>query len=239
MSCMALLSYKHTISVIKKLKSSIKKGIYIGDIIIQVLFILYYAYCLYTRIDSLLWIIIYSILIVVSSLFFVYTLLSKNKTENLYSKPNRKKINLIVKNIKYLIRGFIIGYNVYLIATTEEVLVIQTLLTALSIFLYVLQIVCQVATHVLAKYLDLITESIRWDFEESDLLKAGISMMNPSEEKPKSIANKIISHIGKRLINKHVEHEEATIISEEQQMIRDKIKSFEESELLEISDENK
>ena len=224
-----LVSYKHTLAVILKLKESLLRIMRSIDILSQILFILFYVYCLVTHLDSLPWTIVYSCLIGLSSLFlffYVFTFRSKNKSVI----KVRKVVRRATKYTKFLIRGAIIGYNIYLMCTTE-VTELNKLLVFLSIIMLVLQITLDISIIFANRYIDLFLASIKWDFEESLALQKVVGMIKEKDDNP-SVGKRIISSLTNRWLKsgRHAS-DDADPLSEDEEKSRKIIQDIEDNYL--------
>ena len=219
-----MISYKHTYAVILKLKDTLKKSIITIDLITQFLFLLFYVYLLITRKDSALWLSIYITLISISSIFFIFSLSTLSISNKNFKKQIKPIIRRIIKYIKFLIRATIIGINIYYIIkgdTTD----LNKMLTILSIVMLITQIIIDIIIILVNKYIDLLVESIKWDYEESPaLVKVASVVEDFKDENKHKVTKKIFGFIGKRIFASDSIDDEIQILDNK----RYKIKQYED-----------
>lgn len=98
-----------TMGVANKLIEDIEKLLYYTTIIVQSIFFAYYGYSIYTNLNKLVLLLIFSLLFVLSVVGFIYFLLSyRKKSEN-----HVKKVNKVFRIFKYVINGSMIILNLF------------------------------------------------------------------------------------------------------------------------------
>lgn len=167
---MALICYDHTYSVFLKLKRDLKRFQRAVDILVQLIFIAYNGYLLYTNIDRLLYCIIYAVLLALCVGYFLFTVYTMNNNSKNIKKNVKPKVKQGVNIAKYIIKLIIIGLAVYELCTTEYTTMKLATTIASSISLLV-QILINLITRYVNNYIDLFIESIKMDYENSSALK--------------------------------------------------------------------
>ena len=166
-----LISYKNTYNTFLKLKKDITQIQRITSFLAQVIFLAYNIYLLFSNLNNITYLIIYSILFLISLFYFIFDLLllfSKNK----YIKRNIKhKVNLIVKAIKYIIKLTIIILAIIEIFSFDNTTDLKKLTTIISIVTLFIQILIDLITRFITNYIDLFIESLKLDYENSSMLK--------------------------------------------------------------------
>lgn len=168
---MAFICYDHTYSVFLKLKKDLKRFQRIVDILVQLIFIAYNGYLLFTNIDRLLYFIIYSILLFLCIGYFLFTIYAINNNTKKLNKNIKPRVKQIVNILKYIIKFTIITLAVIELCTTEYTTMKLASTIASSVSLLV-QITINLITRFVNNYIDLFIESLKMDYENSTALKA-------------------------------------------------------------------
>lgn len=174
----SLVSTKNTLAAISIIQRQLKKTIKIVDIVIQISFILYYGFLIFSNIDHIGYLVLYSIMTAISITVFIlsFVLSKKKENENHIETERRKSRNKLIKNIfkyiKYAIKLTVIIIAFYEIATVDNSST-KIILTVISIILLIIQIILDFAVMLLLRWIDYLKIAIKEDIESSSILKLG------------------------------------------------------------------
>lgn len=226
---MAAISYQNTYGVVLKLKKDIDIIQKIVDFIVQIIFLGLYSYSIYKNINNVLLLIIYSVLLVVSIAYFIFYIITLNNTSRIFKKKIKYKVKKSVKYIKLMISATTLGIAVYEIINFE-VSDFTKILTITSAISFGVQILIELVTMFVNKYIDLFTESIKMDYEDSDLIKNSVKAITKAKDikdNPIGELLSIVDIIPEKLANKqNKESNNEEVIDEEKNKTREKIEKY-------------
>lgn len=174
------LKFDKTLAALFKIKSDFKRFSIVSDIVLQIIFIILYGYSIYTNLSNTFLLVIYSILLGLGILYFIFTLYTLNKAINKHIKKN---IQRGYRYSKLFIRLFTVGLSVYELLNYETT-DLNKILTAITVISFVLQIGIEIARVLIDRYIDLIVTGFRMDVEElkqSKIGKAVDAIAHPKE----------------------------------------------------------
>ena len=149
------------------------------DICMQLLFIAYQTYIL--LIGSKIW-YIHLALLILSSFFFIFSCFITNAIKTITSdvthkktkkqliknlKSKKKSIKQITTYVSFTLKAFIIITSVYTIASNQnDASIISIITTTLAVVALLLNILLKIATGIIEKKKNIITEALKADFAE-------------------------------------------------------------------------
>lgn len=169
---MAMLSPDYTLASVHIVKQKIERIVFIVNIISTILFLAFYGYMIYSRMDVIANIVIYSTMgtiLMVSFIFDIYfyrnTKITMNFLEKKKMASNKKLKKEIVNIIKVIVKIASLGYATY------ELIVIdsspQKMLTlTLSYILFAVQIIIYLVADAIYRYYTYIYIGIFKDLDE-------------------------------------------------------------------------
>lgn len=204
---MAWLSIKNTQAVANKLKKDLARILWITDLVIQVAFIFYYTYLTITNLPKHFYHIVYGVFLIAGFVMLIYSLICKLQKVD---KHKSRFVKKIVRYVKYPVRIALIALSLYEIVKYGATQT-ATILVSISIILLLAQIIIQLAIRFLNLYIDFFTESLRMDYEDSELVRAAVnSRKNPSEKKEKGLI-KFAKNIAIDKVNDFIEENKDSV----------------------------
>ena len=156
-----LLDY--TITAFNKTIEDFRKATWIGTLVMQIVYILYLSYTLFSRIGYF-WVNLILLILSVSYLtFFLVT-----KFRNLKDKL-RKIGRRIYKYSKLFINFLTLGGTLFTLATADiaEIKPLSIVLITLTIIMWVLQFILEIATPIVENRIDLIKTALETDVDNA------------------------------------------------------------------------
>lgn len=150
---------KNTRAMFASFVDDVNKLIYVSTIIIQIFFLGFYGYSIYNNINNIYFLVIYSLLAVLSLFGFIFYL----STYNHRSDNAVKSTKNFLKVSKFGVNGFAVGIKIAEIIMFASG-TIDVLLVAFSAILYVLQIILELIKRFVVKYVELFKTSVEMDF---------------------------------------------------------------------------
>ena len=155
--------FDNSISVLSRVSARIKRIVILTELVIQLLFIGYYAYLLVTNLDNVVFIIAYSILIFIATTVFfvmVFTLDPYQKRAIAF----RKKIRKYARMISWAGKIMVIGYNIYRLVAfglTET----GQLLLIFSVIIFFAEIALFIVSMIITYYSQLLIYALQMDYQ--------------------------------------------------------------------------
>lgn len=144
--------FHRTLAVTNKLIKDIEKMLYWTTIVVQIIFFAYYGYSIYTNLSNIILLITYSLLLLLSTIAFIYYLVN-------YSDKAKNHVKIIKKRFrifKYAINGSMLLLNLIELLRYggSELAYMLIVLTALSL---VIQIIVEFIRIFASEYISLFT----------------------------------------------------------------------------------
>lgn len=181
---MAILETKHTMSRINRIKSDLLKVLSVISCISMMFFLTYYVYLVSKNLYEKVYLVTYSILILVIILLFVVEFLVKEdkkllKTERRLIAEKKRRSKNIIKLVKFLVKAFLVIIAMYETFTNFS-LSLSNIFNIFSLVLLVLQIIFEFAIRYIIKQIDYFRLSMELDLEASSILvKKIMKKLNP------------------------------------------------------------
>lgn len=176
---MALISYENTYGVILKIKKDLTKLLTIIDTIVQLIFLIFYSYSIYTNLNNTIMLIIYSSLFLIALIYFIYHLITLNK-----KSETKKKVKVFVRYFKYIIKFITITIAIFDLIKFG-ITPTQKIMTMISIISLTIQILLEIIKKLIFYYIDLFIFAIKMDYDNSQAIKTiakiGKISSNPSQ----------------------------------------------------------
>lgn len=165
----------HTLSAIRIIKrelSKIKKVLNIG---VQIAFVLYCLYLIFSNFDSLPYIIIYSFVLVLSlvtTMIEPFYKIDENDQKNVkrQKKKHKRVVFIFIKSLKYLFKLVAISIAIYEIAT-KGATDLSILATIGSGVLLLIQVIYDSITMLVNRYMDLLQIAVEEDIRGSKMMQ--------------------------------------------------------------------
>jgi len=100
--------FPRTLGVTNKLIEDVEKFLFKTTIVVQTIFFGYYGYSIYTNLNSWIYLTIFSMLLVLSTISFVYYLINHQNRKNRSVKTVKKSFRIS----KYVINGSMLALNI-------------------------------------------------------------------------------------------------------------------------------
>ena len=150
--------FSRTRAVADKLLRDIRSTVFWVSLIVQVVFLAYYGWSIYSNIKNLPFLIIYSVLALISVVAFINFLVTHKHKE----KKNRV-FNRILRITKYIANGVMLAVNVYeMIKYSGSD--IEIILLAISAIFWLANIILEIVRIAVEKYFDLFKVALKEDF---------------------------------------------------------------------------
>lgn len=177
---MALIEYKHTLALYHKIREDLNKIGYILTIIIQAFLLFYYSYSIYIHKDSIVYIVLYSILLTISILLFteetIYQYKRSKVKEDEFKETHKKKRN-ILKLCSLLTRFALLILSLIPIIQ-DTVSDFDKVITLALAILLVIQVCFIFVAYLINKYLTWLKKALELDYNDSTLLHPKKSIGN-------------------------------------------------------------
>ena len=167
---------KHTMASIDIIKSQLSKLLKWLSIIVSIIFAAYYAFLIYINLDSVFYIVAYSVLLAASLAAFICEILLNrpNKYDSKLVKKiktkHKKTATLVINIVKYCAKLFTIGLALYEIIKYDHSELEIISLIGSTLFLGI-QIIFEFVVHIVNKYIDYIRLGVELDMNESGILQ--------------------------------------------------------------------
>lgn len=208
---MAWLSIKNTQAVAKKLKNDLARILWITDLVIQIAFIFYYLYLTITNLGKQIYHETYALFFLLGLAMLIYSLICKFQKVD---KHRTRFVKMIVRYVKYPVRVALIALSLYEIIKhggTET----ATILVSISIILLIAQVIVQLVIRMINSYIDYFVESLKMDYEDSELIRAVVnSRKNPVDRKSSGLL-KIAKNYAVDKVNDFIEENKDSVPLEE------------------------
>lgn len=174
---MTFFTTKHTMASIDIIKSQLSKILKWLSIIVSIIFVAYYAYLIYINLDSVFYIVAYSVLLAASvSAFICEIALSRpNKYDSKLVKKiktkHKKTASLVINIVKYCAKLFTIGLALYEVIRYDHSRMEIISLIGSTLFLGI-QIIFEFVIHLVNKYIDYIRLGVELDMSDSGIVQA-------------------------------------------------------------------
>ena len=166
---MRLIEYKHTLALYQKVKDDLSKIGFIINCIVQFFLLLYYSYAVYRHIDSVLYIVLYSVLIVISSGIFIEEVIYRyRQKKDKGKKKNHQIAHGLLKVFSIIDKIALLVLSIIPIAEGRSSDFDKICAIALAILLLA-QIGYLFFSFLFSKYLSLLKTALQLDYQESTL----------------------------------------------------------------------
>lgn len=167
---MAVLNFDHTLATIIKIKNDLSKLLQIITVLTQVLFIGFYTYQIVVNVEHLVLLIIYSVLAGLSFLYLLYYLIRLKGMAERVKRIESRVVRRLFRIGKYVLKAGAIGLAIYQIVVlpTSQTMI---LLTALSAFLLLFNIIAEVVITYVDGAIDRVMLAYSMDRDENILNK--------------------------------------------------------------------
>ena len=184
---MPIVETKHTRSRLEVIKKDLLKAIRIFSCLSMLLFLSFNIYLLIKNVESVFYLIVYSILICSMVLLFVVDLcikegkpLLRNKKTQL--KEKKRKAKLIIKIFKYISKVILVGVAIFETFTSDDV-VLSDIFNICSAVLLVVQLLFDVVMIYIIKQIDYFRLAFELDVDGSmSIIKKFFPMMTLEEK---------------------------------------------------------
>ena len=176
--------WKNTEAVTLKLKKDLIRISTAIDIFVQLLFLVFYVYNTIKSLGNTVVHILYASFFIVGFLYFIFHLISY-KFKN---KELRKKVRRVVRYIKYPIRLGILIFSFIACFKNTGVDTGALISTIISTVSFVFQIFFQVIINFISRYVNMIAESVKMDYEQSRLVKAVVNSAKKTNTEEKKFS---------------------------------------------------
>ena len=170
-----------TRAVADKLLRDIRRIAFGVSLGVQILFLAYYGWSIYSNIESLPFLIIYASLAVVAIVSFInFLVISKHK------EKKNKKFNRFLRVLKYIINGAMLAVNAYQLfkyARTD----LQIILLGLSGIFWLANIVIEIIRVSVEYYFNLFKVAIKTDFAFVEKISKKVDELAEKVEKFKEV----------------------------------------------------
>ena len=185
---MALIETRHTLSRFDILKKDFIKTLTGTSCVSMLAFVGYYIYLAVKNLNNIFYLAIYSCLIVfIISLFLIDLFIKEEKkllkNEQRKVLEKKRKSKKIIKTLKYIAKGILVGVAVYQTMTSFDVS-ISSIINLLTGIVLVVQILFEFIIAYIIKQIDCLELAFQLDIEKSFLpLKKFIYPTKKMEEK--------------------------------------------------------
>lgn len=182
---MSLITVKHTYSAYKMILKELSILKKVANYLIQAFFLGYYVYLILTNLDSVVRLVLYSVLLAALIVSFIIELSIRIKKDDTrrnkkIRKQNKKRIQFGISIVKYLANlGTIVLTIIDIVLNGATDLAI--VLLAVSIILFVLKIVLDIAIYLIEKYVSMIYLAVKLDIEHSEAIKMVSDLVKESK----------------------------------------------------------
>ncbi len=154
-----------TIAALNYVLKDAKKYVCIGEIVLQIVLMIFYAYSIVANLSHLILLCINAVMLAVTLAYFIFYLCTLKKTRQASVRAMRRTTKQVVTYVKWAIRLATIGVSIYeLIAI--EISKLKLAVTILTIVCLVLQIILTCIFAVLSKYVAYLSTAFRMDMKD-------------------------------------------------------------------------
>lgn len=172
--------FKHSISAIKIVKADLSRIKNIINWIVNIVFVGYCVYWIVANLDSIPYIVIYSLILSLTvASFFIEPKLKPKEDDERKTKRLKKRQRILVlsilRSLKYVFKASAIGVAIYEICTTNssDMAIIATIASGLVLLL---QVIYDFAALLANKYFDMLQIAIEEDIRTSRTLRFVLRM---------------------------------------------------------------
>lgn len=172
---MKFIEYKHTLALYHKIKEDLNKIGFIITIIVQIFLFFYYSYSIYVHHLSIIYTVLYSILLTISILVFIEECIfqyKKRKEKNEELKIDHKKKRSVLKIISLISKISLLIISLIPIIQNKVSDFDKVMTLALAILL-VFQFSFIFISFELNKYLNWVKKALELDYRESSFIVKG------------------------------------------------------------------
>lgn len=175
--------FKHSISAVKIIKNDLSRIKKIINYAVNIVFVSYCLYLIFSNLDSIPYIVIYSLILAITiATFFIEPKLKSKEDDERKTKRLKKKqrifVMLILRSLKYVCKAIAIVIAVYEIATSASVSDLSIIATIVSGIILLLQIIYDFVVLLVERYLDILQIAIEEDIRSSKTLQFVIRFAN-------------------------------------------------------------
>lgn len=164
------LSFDNTVACVSKIKKDIKRIVSLIELLVQLIFIGFYTYMIFTHLDRPFLLPFYITLTTLSVIyFFLYIVIESSKSIRVQRLRNRV-IKRIFTFVKLGIQLFTIGFSVYEIAAYGAT-DMKILLTIATGIFFIINISATLIGMYVTNTIDMLSISFKLDSERNDLLR--------------------------------------------------------------------
>lgn len=168
------LSTRYTRTAIDIIREKVTKLANILNITVQIIFMIYYSFMIFSNKNSVTHIILYSVFLGTSIFVFILGFLFKNNNDDTQKdlklkKEKKKKILNITHIIKYVARSIILIFSLYEVLSKPST-EMRIFLTIISGIFFICQILFEIVVKLINTYVDYIRLSVEKDIESSNLI---------------------------------------------------------------------
>lgn len=166
---MRLIEYKHTLALYQKVRDDLAKIGFIINCVVQFFLLLYYSYAVYRHMDSIVYIILYSVLIAISTGLFVEEVIYHFHSKKGKGKKKKHKVTHgLLKILSIIDKITLLVLAIIPIAEGKSSDFDKICTIALAILLLA-QIAYLFFSFLFDKYLSLLKVALQLDYQESSL----------------------------------------------------------------------
>lgn len=168
---MRIIEYKHTLALYQKVRDDLAKIGFVINCVVQFFLLLYYSYAVYRHMDSLVYIILYSILIVLSTGLFVEEIIYRVRQKKEKDKERKKNHHIahgLMKIFSIIVKFGLLILSIIPIAKGQSSDFDKICSIALAILLLG-QIAYLFFSFLFNRYLSLLKVALQLDYQESKL----------------------------------------------------------------------
>lgn len=193
------LSFDHSRAVASKIKDDIKRFALLFDIFVQLFFIGYYIYSVCTHVDALMYLIIYIVLLSLSTLYLLFHLITLRIEHKRFKRIKKRVIKKIFNYIKLFIQALTIGIGIYELATIADATNIKLLMVILTGMLFLINIITKIASNYFERSFDMLEVAMEMDSDKNFILKMAKNS-NPFTPEKAGMSDKEIEKYKKSVI---------------------------------------
>lgn len=174
--------FKHSVSAIKIIKNDLLKIKKIINIVVQIVFFAYCLYLIFSNLDSIPYIITYSLILLISIVSIIIeprfrTKEGDDRKEKRLKKKQRRIVGIILRGSKYLCKLVAIIVAIIEISTSAAS-DLSILATIGSSVLLLIQIIYDFVVLLVNKYIDILQIAIEEDIRSSKMLQFALGFAN-------------------------------------------------------------
>ena len=180
------IEYRHTLALYHKIREDLNRIAFILTSVVQAFLVLFYSYSIYSRKDSPVYIVLYSLLLAISLLVFVEEVLyqkkkkeqTEEKEETEIKKDHRRK-RAVLKIISLISKlSILILATISIIQKGEQAKDLEKISTIALSILLLFQFCFLFISYLFGKYLTWLKKAIELDYQETLLLKTPSSLLS-------------------------------------------------------------